>query len=120
MDYNGEALVDDYDESEFEQVRNTNGLDESSRMSNPNKKEVAGIYERNLNQNFQRLFMGAKASFDLNKYQPSQSDQVASPQIQTSNMSHDQFNDHESDTVVEAEDLKTSALILDSNFGSAP
>jgi len=49
MDYNGEALVDDYDESEFEQVRNTNGLDESSRMSNPNKKEVAGIYERNLN-----------------------------------------------------------------------
>jgi hypothetical protein len=42
----------DYAESDFGQVREGHELDESSRMSNPNKKEVAGIYERNQNQNF--------------------------------------------------------------------
>lgn len=60
--------------------------------------------------------MGAKASFDFNRYQPPQQEQVGSPAVQTSNMSHD----HESETVVEAEDLKASALVLESNIASAP
>ena len=52
MGYNHHEQVDDYEESDFGQVRDGHDFDESSRMSNPNKKEVAGIYERNQNQNF--------------------------------------------------------------------
>jgi len=39
-------------------IRGGTDLD-SSDVSNPNKKEIAGIFERNQNNNFQRLFMGA-------------------------------------------------------------
>lgn len=45
--YNGSDQ--DYQDDAFSRVRDGLDLDESSRMSNPNKKEVADIYERNQN-----------------------------------------------------------------------
>ena len=46
--------------------------------------------------------MGAKASFGLNKYQPHAEQQIPTAQGPNSNLSQE----FESDTVVEAEDMK--------------
>lgn len=111
-DFNGS----DQDYQEIGLSRARGGLDESSRMSNPNKKEVADIYERNQNQNFQRLFMGAKANFDFNKYQANQEQQSAVAPTYNTRTSQE----HESETMLELEDGKASRIVLDSNVGSAP
>jgi hypothetical protein len=60
--------------------------------------------------------MGGKASFDLNRYQPHGEQQPSAGQGPNSHMSQEP----ESDTVVEAEDLKQSALVLGSHQASAP
>ena len=58
MGENNAILFNDYQESQMSNVMRAGTDLDSSNMSNPNKKEIAGIFERNQNQNFQRLFMG--------------------------------------------------------------